>query len=80
MVKLSLDSGKIRENIGMVKFQVVQYYRTWMVMHKLGALIKEGSVVFVRLNYKKWRFASWFLLRGARRTRGDIKVLRYPAN
>ena len=57
MMKLRFNGGKIGKNIGVIKLQIIKNDGTWVIMNKLGAFIKEGGVVFVRLNNKKWRIS-----------------------
>src|SRR5471030_1250308 len=53
MMELFLDRFKIFKDISMIEFQVVQDQRAWAIVNKLGTLIKEGAIVFIRFHNKK---------------------------
>ena len=53
MVKLGLDSVQIGEDVGVIVFQIVQNGRARAVVHKFGAFVEKGGVVFVGLNHKQ---------------------------
>jgi hypothetical protein len=46
-----------RENVGVVKFQIVQNQRARPVMDELGALVEKCRVVFIRFHHEEWRCA-----------------------
>ena len=50
MVKLPLNCRQVVKDVGMVKFQVVEYRGAGPVVHKLAALVKKSRVVFVGFN------------------------------
>src|SRR5206468_7153127 len=50
MPKGSLDGLEIREDIGVIKFQVVDDRDFRQVVDKLAALVKEGGVVLIALD------------------------------
>lgn len=52
MVKLAFDSCKIVEYVCVIEFQIVQYCRSGRVVQKLGSLVEESGVVFVRLDHE----------------------------
>ena len=52
MMKLRLDCGQIRKNIGVVEFQIVQHRNLRPVMHELRSLVEKGGVIFIRLDHK----------------------------
>ncbi len=47
MMKLSLNRCQIMEDVGMIKLYIVQNGGSRPVVHHLGALIEEGSIVFI---------------------------------
>src|SRR5438477_47051 len=51
-LKGSLDRGQIFENVGMIKFQIVDDGNLRQVMDELAALIEKGGIVFVPFNDK----------------------------
>ena len=51
-VELALDRGNVRENVGVVVLDVIDYQGVWAVMYKLGALVKKCRVVLVCLDDK----------------------------
>ncbi len=57
MVKLALNRCKIGEYVSMIELQIVQNRGPRPVVDEFGALVKEGGVVFVRLDDKKLRGA-----------------------
>ena len=71
MVKLAFNRRQIWKNIRVIVFKIVQHRRARPVMHKLGALVEERTVVLVRLHNKKWRPAQ---------AGRDPKILRHSTN
>src|SRR6186713_2758814 len=71
LVKLPLNRGNIRIDVGMIVFEVVQNRGTRPVVNELGALVEEGRIVFVRFNDK---------VRARTQTRGGVEIRRYAAN
>ena len=53
MMKLRFDGSEVGKDIGVIKFQVIQYRRARAVVHELGALVEKGRVVLVSFNHKK---------------------------
>ena len=53
MMKRFLNSRQIIENIGVIKFNIINNGRSRVIMNKLGTFIKESAVVFVGFNHKK---------------------------
>ncbi len=52
MVELALDRGHIREDIGVVVFQVVEDRHQRPVMHELAALVEKRGVVLVGFHHE----------------------------
>ena len=52
MMKLLLDSRQIFKDIGVIKLEIIYHQSVAVVVNKLGALIKKGAVVLIRLNHK----------------------------
>src|SRR6516164_4930285 len=52
MVERSFDRVQVREDIGVVEFEVVDDRDFWEVMNELTAFIEESCVVFVTLDNK----------------------------
>ena len=71
VVKLYLNRCQIRENIGMVEFEIIQNRRARTVVHKLTALVEKRGVVLIRLNHEK---------RIVGQTCRDAKVTRHAAD
>ncbi len=71
MVELPFDGREVREDVGVVEFQVVEDRRTRTVMDELAALVEEGAVVFVGLDHEERRTAQ---------ARRDAEVLRHTAD
>ena len=57
-MKLPFDGLQIIEYVGVIEFEIIQDGGSWRVVHKFGALIKEGTVVFVGLDYEEGRIAD----------------------
>src|SRR5690606_34706345 len=55
----------------MVKFQIIQNRRFWMVMHELGTLVEESRIVFIGFDTEVFP---------ATETRTFRKTERYTAN
>ena len=51
-MELSLDSGQIRKDIGVVILQIIDNCCLRVVMNKLGALVEESRVVLVCFHHK----------------------------
>ena len=73
MVKLRFDRLDIRENIGMVVFEIVQRQRARVVVNELAALVEKRSVVFVGLDDEEGRIAFGC-------TRRDAEIFRYATD
>src|SRR5712691_5487720 len=58
VVKLGLDRCKIGEDICMIELNVVQNGNPRPVMHHLGTLIEEGSIVFVGFDHEMALFSQ----------------------
>ena len=71
MMELDLDRSKVRENVRMIEFQVIQNGGTRQVMNKLGALVEERGIVFIGLDHKERRIG---------RARGNAEIERYAAD
>ena len=52
MVELALNCSQIIKDIAVIKLQIIHYQRVAMVVDKLRALIKKGTVILIRLNNK----------------------------
>ena len=52
-MELRFDGGHIREDVGMIKFQVIENRGPGPEVYKLGALVEESRVIFVGFNDKK---------------------------
>ena len=52
VVKLSLDSRQIREDICMVKFDIGDHQGARTVVDELGPFIKKRRIVFIRLHHE----------------------------
>src|SRR5690606_2812552 len=50
MMELSLDGSQIREDVGVIVFQIIENCGARPIVHKLRALVEECSVVFVGLD------------------------------
>ena len=53
MMKLQFYSGEIREDIGMIEFQIIKNNGSRMKMDKLGAFVKKRGVILIRFNDKE---------------------------
>ena len=73
VVELGLNRRQIRENVGVVVFQIVQNRGARAIVDKFAALVKKRGVVFVRLNHEKRRAVL-------RQAGGHAEILRHPAN
>ena len=51
-MKLRLYRSQIVEDIGVVKFEVINYQRFWLVVHELRALVEKGRIIFICLDNK----------------------------
>src|SRR5699024_6501994 len=71
MMELQPDVCQIREDVGMIIFQIVQHQGARPVMDKLRALVEKGGVVFIRLDHET--------APGARRRRA-AEIGRYAAD
>src|SRR5215470_1768418 len=71
MMELRLYRGEVREDVGVIVFEVVDDECPWPVVHELRAPIEIRSVVFVGFDDKKRRTAE------ARRT---AKIERHAAD
>ena len=58
VMKLGLDRCKIAEDISMIELNVVQNGNPRPVMHHLGTLIEEGSIVFVGFDHEMALFSQ----------------------
>ena len=58
IMKLLLDRRKIRKYVGMIKFQIIEYCRSWAEMDKFGALVEKSGVIFIRFDDKKAELAE----------------------
>ncbi len=52
MDKLGLDGFQIGENIGMIKFQIIQNQSAGMVVQKLAALVEKSGVIFIAFQHE----------------------------
>ena len=52
VMELFLNSCQILEDIRMVKLQIIDHQGIGKVMHELGALIKESTIVLIGLHHK----------------------------
>jgi hypothetical protein len=50
MVKLRLDRGEVREDVGVIELEVVQHRGARQVMDELRSFVEERGVVLVRLD------------------------------
>ena len=66
-----LDRGHVREDVGVVVFQVVEDRDQRAVVDELAALVEEGGVVFVGLDHE-------FAARAD--ARGHAEILGHPAD
>ena len=57
VMELLLNSAQVVENVCMIKLKVIEDQRTRAVVYKLGALVEEGAVIFIRFNDKEWTFS-----------------------
>lgn len=71
MVELFLDCFQIVEDVGMIKFKVVEDQCLWVVMYKFRMFIKECVVVFICFDNKEWVFVQ---------VCGNFKVVWYVVN
>ena len=55
-MELSLNGGKIRKDVCVIVFKIVQHSCSWSVMNELRASIKIACVVFVSLHNEERRF------------------------
>ena len=53
MVELFLDRFQVVKDIGVIELKVVEDQRARAVMDEFGALIEEGTVVFVSFDNEK---------------------------
>jgi hypothetical protein len=74
VVELGLDGADIREDVGVIVFQVVQHRRLGVVMHELGALVEEGGVVLVGFDHEEVGVGV------ALQARRDAEVHRHAAD
>ena len=56
MMELGFDRSQIREDIGVIKFQIIQDRGFRTVVNKLAALVEKRRVVFIRFDDKKLGF------------------------
>ena len=80
VVELGLYRTQVGKDVGVVEFQIVQHGGTRAVMHKFGALVEKGGVVFVGFDDEKRRFAVRVLTRRLRQAGGNAEVFRYAAD
>ena len=71
VVELFLNRFQIVKNVRVVELEVIKNQRPRAVVHELGALIKEGAVVFIGFNHEEWALAQ---------ACGNIEVTRQAAN
>src|SRR5690606_31819144 len=71
VMELPLDGGKVREDIRVVEFQVIEDGSAGAVMNELGALVEEGTVVLICLHNEERRVAQ---------PSGNAEVLRHAAD
>ena len=53
MMKLALNGRKVRIDVGVVEFEIIEDRGARSVMHELGPLVEEGGVVLVGLNHEE---------------------------
>jgi hypothetical protein len=74
VVELGLDGADVREDVGVVVFQVVQHRRLGVVVDELGALVEEGGVVLVGFDHEEVGIGL------ALQARGHAEVHRHAAD
>ena len=58
MTKTGLDLVEVAKDIGVIKLNVIYYYKLGQVMDELGAFIEEGAVVFITFDNEELRAAE----------------------
>ena len=79
-MELGLDGLQIREDIRVVKLEIVEDRGARVVVDKLGAFVEKCGVVFVGLDHKERALATWLLSRCTGQTCRQTKVLRDTTN
>ncbi len=51
-MELLLNRLNIIKNISMIELKVIHDQGAWAVMNEFRALIKEGTIIFIRFNHK----------------------------
>ncbi|MOA31393.1 hypothetical protein D3C78_1525480 [compost metagenome] len=57
VMELFLNGFQVVKNVRMIELKVIEDQGARAIMHKLGAFIEEGAVVFVGFNHKERAFA-----------------------
>ena len=53
VMKLATDRRNIGKDIGVIVFEIIEYQRTWPVVHELAALVEERGVVFIGFDHER---------------------------